>query len=751
MSADLPALNETLRWNGGTWKVERLREDAIELREILKGERQVLSTGEWLSAVTLGIVERRARPPLTRQHAPRRGAFMRWNDIVWKVTVIRGGILNLQDADTDESGSIALRDWQLGCFEGDIEMLADRASAWPERTKDLATVQLADLPASMKAPADNMLVFIEAWKNPHAFYDRHFPDLPPIERKIPRFRSVKHLTPFLALVAETTGAVKPGCSTFCKWLADMEEANGDVRAAVPRHDRKGPHKPYMNPRVEQWLNDAIDKFWLQNRKNKKRKVHEELESKVAAWNLANPTHPVHCPSVMHVCRYTRDTVDKYVAARRRGNDEEIAAADRQFAQVGAGPATTFILERVEVDHTFVSLRIKDDKTGVILGCPWITAAIDHYSGMPVAAHVNFENQSMGASLQCLKMLMTPKGFLPKLVPDLDYEYPCGVPYSFYFDHGSDFDSVHTRRVGVSLDIGMDYEPVECPEYKGRIERWWRTLKEEVVHPIPGAKLPGQRNACGIDPDGEAYMTYSEFVRRLWEWMTLVYAKSYHRGLNDIPLNRWLQSQAVTNPRALRKKDDLNVILNRVEKSRVSREGVTYDGLKWIGPELSAIMANPAWREDMEVDLRISEFDYSQAWVVNPFTGRSVALEPKDKAYMTGLSKHAHDLILKRQAKVARGTLTTDQMRKTREKLRNEEARLIEVAKNGKRPVGGPVAKSMGVGRYAPSGDDLGSVLAHPSVEVEPLAVPEATPAVPDPAPPDGPNRLRPPVRRFTNM
>ena len=708
MSEPPPRNGETVRWNGSTWQVERLRDGGLQLVNVESGECHDMTLGEWFGGVEMGVLEPRSMPPILASRRPRKGAFLRWKGVTWRVCVVRSGIINLQNADTDESGAITVKDWQDACFSGKAEMLDDRGSEVNERIRELLTVPMCNMPEKMRAKGDHAALFFEAWRDPDGFYARYLPDVPVDARLRPRTRSKTKVEPLLAVVAEVHGVAPPGFSTFCKWLDKVGKAGGDIRGMLPRHDRQGPHIRYMSARVEQWLRDVIDAIWLTGQKNTKQEVYDELSSKVSEWNDANPDYILWCPSSGHVARFIREEVDRKVVVHRRGSKEE---ADRTFRQVGQGIQTTRVLERVEVDHSLIRINVLDDRTRVSLGFPWATAAIDHYSRMPLGLHLNFENQSLGANLQCLRMVMSPKGFLRKLVPELDYDYPWGFPFGFFFDRGPDYDHPTMRRVGQSLDIIIDYEPTACPEYKGTIERWWRTLKEDVIRGLPGAVGRDGRRSSGIGDDGDAYITYSELVRRMWQWVSMVYAKRYHRGIDDVPLRRWQESASRHLPRAPRKQDDLNILLTRVEKVPVRKTGVTWNGLTWHGEPLENIMRHPGFRPDMEVEVRIDEYDVADAWVIHPFTRKDEKLKPTLADYMQGLSVHAHDRILKQPSKAGNGTLDQRALMQAKDKLRREKERQFADAAARKRGKVSPaVAKYAGIGQQAPYGDDLGGVL-----------------------------------------
>lgn len=716
MSDELPSLGETTRWNGGTWTVDALAEGTVELVNIETGEREKLNLAEWFGGVDSQCIKRRVRPPvLGTYRRPRKGAYMLWKGVTWKVTVIRSGIINLQNVDTDETGGIKVRDWQTACFEGTVEMLKAPGEGLDARTRETLAMPITNMPSSMRKPLEHATLFMEAWRNPQAFYAKHLPNVPEEERTRPPYLSRRYVEPFLVAVATAHGVARPGFSTWCKWLARINRANGDIRAIAPRHDLQGPQKRYMNPRLEQLLCEAISKFWLTRRKNQKNKVWEELSDQIAYWNAENPDRLLVCPSKGHVARYIREEIDRYVVASRRGTKED---ADRSFRQVGRAAEPSTILERVEADHTFIDMRVKDDETGVVLGFPWFTAALDRYSRMPLAGHLNFENQSLGANLQCLKQVMSPKTFLPKLVPELDYDFPWGVPTTFFFDRGTDYDNDTMRRVGLSLDVMIDYEPVALPEFKGMIERFWRTLKEDVIYGLRGARVSRNgRPQSGVDDDGEPWITYSELLRRIWLWFSMVYPREYHRGINDIPLRRWQEAAAITMPRTPRKKDDLNILLTHVVECQLDVKGVTYDGLTWTDGAAGAlrnIMQSPSYREKMQVEVRFDEYDVSKAWVIDPFTRRDEPLKPVLPRYMDGLSYHAHGVIRKNTGKPKLGTLDEQSLVDAKRKMRRQEASAYERADRTGKPVGNAIAKFGGKGQKAPFGDDLGDALPDPS-------------------------------------
>ena len=55
----------------------------------------------------------------------------------------------------------------------------------------------------------------------------------------------------------------------------------------------------------------------------------------------------------------------------------------------------------------------------------------------------------------------------------------GVPIQLVCDHGSQFTCSEFRRVCAAIGLEVDYAPPYYPQYKGKIERLFRTGREEM--------------------------------------------------------------------------------------------------------------------------------------------------------------------------------------------------------------------------------------------------------------------------------
>lgn len=73
-----------------------------------------------------------------------------------------------------------------------------------------------------------------------------------------------------------------------------------------------------------------------------------------------------------------------------------------------GVATTYPLERVEIDNFLADVHLIHPQSGAVLGRPWITAAVDHYSGAILGYYISFAPPNAVSVLGALRHAVLPK-------------------------------------------------------------------------------------------------------------------------------------------------------------------------------------------------------------------------------------------------------------------------------------------------------------------------------------------------------
>jgi hypothetical protein len=98
----------------------------------------------------------------------------------------------------------------------------------------------------------------------------------------------------------------------------------------------------------------------------------------------------------------------------------------------------------------------------------------------------------------------------------------GLPVYLYVDNGKVFRSQQLARIAASLGILIVHTPPYQPEGRGKIERFFRSVREQFL--------------ANLDP--KRTLTLLELNDRLWAWIEQVYHVSEHSGLGTTPLLRW---------------------------------------------------------------------------------------------------------------------------------------------------------------------------------------------------------------------
>ena len=141
----------------------------------------------------------------------------------------------------------------------------------------------------------------------------------------------------------------------------------------------------------------------------------------------------------------------------------------------------------------------------------------------------------------------------------------GLPERLYVDNGANFRSQHLALVCAKLGIALIHARPYQPQGKGKIERWFRTVRAQLI--------------AHLQPEDTASL--EALNRRLWAYVEGEYHHAVHRSLgDDTPLERWARSaESVHFPEPTLDLDELFLFeaARRVQNDRtVSLNGVVYE-------------------------------------------------------------------------------------------------------------------------------------------------------------------------------
>jgi putative transposase len=223
----------------------------------------------------------------------------------------------------------------------------------------------------------------------------------------------------------------------------------------------------------------------------------------------------------------------------------------------------------QADHTLLDLWVQQDSGPPAR--PWLTVIMDDYSRAVAGFAVSFHAPSAIQTALVLRQAIWRKP-----VPQW---HICGLPTTFYTDHGSDFTSHHLEQVGVDLKIALVFSEAGMPRGRGRIERFFRTINQRLLCGLPGYTPAGA-------PAGKTLLTLSAFEAHLQHFILEQYHQCPHSETGVPPQTRWAAGGFL--PRLPESLEQLDLLLLTVAKSRkVRQDGIHFQGFCYLDTTLAA--------------------------------------------------------------------------------------------------------------------------------------------------------------------
>ncbi len=227
-------------------------------------------------------------------------------------------------------------------------------------------------------------------------------------------------------------------------------------------------------------------------------------------------------------------------------------------------------QRWQADHTQLDVLLAGGER------PWLTVILDDHSRA-----VTGYSLALGAPTALHTSLALRHAIWPKGDPGWGIH---GLPDVLYVDHGSDFISEHLRTVAADLHIQLIYSTVAQPRGRGKIERFFRTVNDQLLATLPGHLAPG-------GPVGEPVLSFAELDDHLRRFLVVDYNHRVHSQTGQAPHERWTAGGFL--PRLPDSLEDLDLLLATVAKARVvHRDGIRFAGHRYLDPTLAGFIGEP---------------------------------------------------------------------------------------------------------------------------------------------------------------
>lgn len=288
-------------------------------------------------------------------------------------------------------------------------------------------------------------------------------------------------------------------------------------------------------------------------------------------------------------------------------------ARRQYHSIQLGPQGDDVNNEWEVDHTLLDVFVIDEETGEIAGRPWLTSILDRHSRCIVGFSMSFAPPSWASDMDALRVAISRKEPYLRNYVGIRNNWECfGVPVTLITDHGRDFKSNSMTEAARALGFNLRYMKPKKPWLKGKIERWFKTLEEEIVHTLPGTTFSNIHHRKFYKSTEYAVLTIHELNWIVAKWVVDVYHQRRHGKTGLSPAKRW--ADGLKDIPLLREVPDelLSPMLGLVIPRTLRRGGIRYMGLRWDSEAFSDVRA--FLPDSANVEVRIDPLDISTAYV-----------------------------------------------------------------------------------------------------------------------------------------
>jgi putative transposase len=223
----------------------------------------------------------------------------------------------------------------------------------------------------------------------------------------------------------------------------------------------------------------------------------------------------------------------------------------------------------QADHTELDIRVLDDRGESVR--PWLTAVLDDYSRAVAGYYLTFAAPSAIGTALALHQAVWRK-------EDPRWQV-CGIPDTFYTDHGPDFTSRHLEAVAADLGMALVFSEAGQPRGRGKMERFFGTVNQLLLSDLPGYAPDGSRDVRSV-------LTLAELDARFRAWLLDEYHARMHGETKQTPAGRWAVGAFL--PRMPDSLEELDLLLLTVARARkVHPDEIRFGGRRYIDTTLAA--------------------------------------------------------------------------------------------------------------------------------------------------------------------
>lgn len=434
---------------------------------------------------------------------------------------------------------------------------------------------------------------------------------------------------------------RPSSRAVYNWRAKARGSSDVVAALIDQDRLKGRYGDRYPAEVMEIVRNVRDTFFLQ--KNPAPSVEAALRRVETAVQLRNHEKPsverLPIPKRRVFERVLREVSAYDVIAKRKGRP---AARLAMRFSLG-GMKVERILQRVQIDHTRLSIFLLDDDF-----LPWgranLTSAIDQKSTSPLGFYLGAEDPSLVSVARAIRASLDPKIALLRDYPEVKNTWDCfGVAETYVVDNGLEMHSAALRQAASQLGA-------QCVEFcatfsgwqKAQVERHFRTGDTSLLQTLPGATMENILTRTDFNPKRDLLLRISTFRKAYMRWLVDIYMQQPKETLdNRTPAEEWRRNLPTaeivlaSNTMLLEQ-----LFFRRVENRVVDHEGIVYDSVPYNSAEVGVLRSQLGARLS-NATILVSDEDLGFIYLAVPGHAMWLKVPAVDQDYASGRTRWQH--------------------------------------------------------------------------------------------------------------
>ncbi|OGQ60216.1 MAG: hypothetical protein A3J24_09885 [Deltaproteobacteria bacterium RIFCSPLOWO2_02_FULL_53_8] len=395
----------------------------------------------------------------------------------------------------------------------------------------------------------------------------------------------------------------------------------------------------LSSSVEMLLEECIAKHYLQLRGLSASATFEKFKQEVKSkervdgveWGL---------PSI-RTCHRRINEIDPYIRDKTRYG---ASYANNKWRFSLKGDLSTRVLQRAEIDHTWLDLWVLDPRSGVPIGRPWITVVLDRYSGYALGIYISFYGPSVASVAHAIKNSIFPKDELIASIPEIETPWTAmGVAEMYVVDNGLEFHSKAFKRMAWDLRADLLYNPVHQPWLKASVER--SMMEFNRMLPLRGKVYAPQKNVIPQNPKDSAAILFDDLCAGLFKWAAEVFPRKIHPKNLVRSIDLWEEGrQSCPLPMFPLGFESFDITAGVSTSRTVDGDGVFFNYLRFNSYELQHYCRSS--EKKFRTEIRFNPDDLGHIHVLLPKSQQwlPVVLQRPSEDYGKGLSLIQHEII-----------------------------------------------------------------------------------------------------------